>query len=183
MTTRLGNIGVDPIPEREGRGSWRTSVQDNALDSIPFQLCDRAYWAVCASDADLAANNGKGRLLAERGAKNLCGLFWVGDQAYFVLAQADEADGAANQPPAMDEPWQTLSERETQIAVLVSRGKGTKQIAGFLRISEHTVRSYMRRIFAKLRVSTRPAMVAHLMKSSIVLADLTQAVPKEGERR
>jgi DNA-binding CsgD family transcriptional regulator len=158
-------------------------VQVNALDWIPFQFGDRTCWAVRASDADLAADNGKGRLFAERGARNLCGWLCVGDQTYFILAQTDEVDGDATHPPAMDESWETLSERETQIAVLVSRGKGTKQIAGHLFISEHTVRSYMRRIFAKLRVSTRPAMVAQLMKSSIMLADLTQAVPKERERR
>jgi DNA-binding CsgD family transcriptional regulator len=179
MTTRLGNIGVGSIPKMERRGS----VQDNALDSIPFQIGDRACWAVRASDADLTADNGKGRLFAERDARNLCGWLCVGDQTYLVLAQTDVVAGVADYPPAMDEPWETLSERETQIAVLVSRGKGTKQIAGFLRISEHTVRSYMRRIFAKLRVSTRPAMVAHLMKSSIVLADLTQAARKEREGR
>jgi DNA-binding CsgD family transcriptional regulator len=60
----------------------------------------------------------------------------------------------------------TLSVRECQIAVLVSRGKGTKQIAGDLHISEHTVRSYMRRIFLKLGVSNRPAMVAQLLQTS-----------------
>jgi DNA-binding CsgD family transcriptional regulator len=78
-----------------------------------------------------------------------------------------------------------LSERETQIAVLVGRGKGTKQIGGHL--SEHTVRSYMRRIFSKLRVSTRPAMVARLMQSGIALADLvephTGTVPPADARR
>jgi len=71
--------------------------------------------------------------------------------------------------------WEILSERETQIAVLVARGKGTKQIAGHLYISEHTVRSYMRRMFSKLRVSTRPAMVAQLLKAGIVFPELPQA--------
>jgi regulatory LuxR family protein len=57
----------------------------------------------------------------------------------------------------------------------VARGKGTKQIAAHLHITEHTVRSYMRRIFSKLRVRTRPAMVAILMKSGVVLAELLES--------
>ena len=59
-------------------------------------------------------------------------------------------------------------------AVLVARGKGTKQIAAHLYISRHTVRSYMRRMFSKLRVSTRPAMVAQLMKAGVVLTHLAE---------
>ena len=48
---------------------------------------------------------------------------------------------------------------------------------GHLHISEHTVRSYMRRIFSKLRVSTRPAMVAQLMKSGIAFVNLAEPDP------
>ena len=183
MTTRLGNIGVGPIPEMEKPGSRRTPVWNNALDSIPFQLGDRTCWAVRACNSDMAGGNDRRRLLAECGARHVCGWLRVADQTYFLLAQTDEVDGEADHPPAKDEPWETLSERETQIAVLVSHGKGTKQIAGHLHISEHTVRSYIRRIFSKLRVSTRPAMVAQLMKSGIILADLAGGASREGDGR
>jgi DNA-binding CsgD family transcriptional regulator len=43
--------------------------------------------------------------------------------------------------------------------VLVAQGCATKNIAYKLRISEWTVATYMRRIFAKLDVSSRAAMV------------------------
>ena len=62
-----------------------------------------------------------------------------------------------------------------QIAMLVTLGKGTKQIAGHLRISEHTVQSYMKRIFFKLHVSTRAAMVTQLLMSRIGLANHEEA--------
>lgn len=51
-----------------------------------------------------------------------------------------------------------LTERELQIATLVALGCPNKQVADKLRISEWTVATYLRRIFAKLGVDTRAAM-------------------------
>jgi DNA-binding CsgD family transcriptional regulator len=81
------------------------------------------------------------------------------------LALDEDPGNCDDNVASLDAAMRALSQRECQIAVLVSRGKGTKQIAGDLHISEHTVRSYMRRIFLKLRVANRPAMVAQLLKS------------------
>jgi DNA-binding CsgD family transcriptional regulator len=52
-----------------------------------------------------------------------------------------------------------LTGRELQIAVLVAQGYATKNIAYHLRISEWTVATYLRRVFAKLNVDSRAAMV------------------------
>jgi DNA-binding CsgD family transcriptional regulator len=52
-----------------------------------------------------------------------------------------------------------LTGRELQIATLVASGKVNKQIACELHISEWTVSTHLRRIFAKLGVSSRAAMV------------------------
>jgi DNA-binding CsgD family transcriptional regulator len=52
-----------------------------------------------------------------------------------------------------------LTERELQIATLVASGQGNKQIANQLRISEWTVSAHLRRIFIKLNVDSRAAMV------------------------
>jgi DNA-binding CsgD family transcriptional regulator len=51
-----------------------------------------------------------------------------------------------------------LSTRELQIASLVALGCPNKQVADKLHISEWTVGTYLRRIFAKLGVDTRAAM-------------------------
>lgn len=61
-----------------------------------------------------------------------------------------------------------LTQREVQVATLVSKGLGNKQIADRLHLSEWTVSSYLRRIFVKLGVRTRAAMVAR------VIAELNQ---------
>src|SRR6516225_5689773 len=52
-----------------------------------------------------------------------------------------------------------LTERELQIAAMVAQGDATKNIAYKLRISEWTVGTHLRRIFAKLHVDNRAAMV------------------------
>jgi DNA-binding CsgD family transcriptional regulator len=66
-----------------------------------------------------------------------------------------------------------LSARELQIATLVALGCPNKQVADKLHISEWTVATYLRRIFAKLGVDTRAAMTYRcaslICKQDIVL--------------
>jgi DNA-binding CsgD family transcriptional regulator len=52
-----------------------------------------------------------------------------------------------------------LTGRELQIASMIAQGDATKNVAYKLRISEWTVGTHIRRIFAKLGVDNRAAMV------------------------
>jgi DNA-binding CsgD family transcriptional regulator len=52
-----------------------------------------------------------------------------------------------------------LTGRELQIAAMIAQGDATKNVAYKLRISEWTVGTHLRRIFAKLGVDNRAAMV------------------------
>lgn len=61
--------------------------------------------------------------------------------------------------PALD-PVEMLSPREREILWLICDGKSNLAIARVLEISPWTVSSYLRRIFAKLGVSTRAGAVA-----------------------
>jgi DNA-binding CsgD family transcriptional regulator len=58
-----------------------------------------------------------------------------------------------------------LSPREQEIVRMVSQGHPNKVIAEVLSISSWTVGTHMRRIFAKLGVTSRAAMVARLLKA------------------
>jgi DNA-binding CsgD family transcriptional regulator len=55
-----------------------------------------------------------------------------------------------------------LSARERQITELIAQGCGTGEIAERLFLSRHTVRDYVKTIFAKVGVSSRGELVAHL---------------------
>jgi DNA-binding CsgD family transcriptional regulator len=59
-----------------------------------------------------------------------------------------------------------LSPRESEIVRLVALGHSNKIIADVLSISSWTVCTHLRRIFAKLGVGSRAAMVAHLSEIS-----------------
>src|SRR5207249_5359962 len=55
-----------------------------------------------------------------------------------------------------------LSKREIQVAEAAAQGQTNKQIAGALRLSEHTVKNYLFRIFEKLGVSNRMELLFFL---------------------
>ncbi len=62
----------------------------------------------------------------------------------------------------------SLSPREREIARMIAKGYPNKTIAAVLEISAWTVGTYLRRIFSKLHVSSRAAMVAHLMQIELL---------------
>jgi DNA-binding CsgD family transcriptional regulator len=65
----------------------------------------------------------------------------------------------------------SLSPREYEIARMVAQGYPNKTIAGVLEISSWTVSTHLRRIFAKLSVTSRAAMVAQLLEGGQLPAD------------
>ncbi|HLH03144.1 MAG TPA: LuxR C-terminal-related transcriptional regulator [Bryobacteraceae bacterium] len=62
--------------------------------------------------------------------------------------------------PKLGQPQVPLSPREQEIVRLVALGHSNKIIAGVLNISSWTVCTHVRRIFTKLGVASRAAMVA-----------------------
>jgi DNA-binding CsgD family transcriptional regulator len=62
----------------------------------------------------------------------------------------------------------SLSPREHEIVRMVAQGHPNKVIAGVLNISGWTVCTHLRRIFAKLNVGTRAAMVARLLETGSI---------------
>lgn len=61
-----------------------------------------------------------------------------------------------------------LSPREQEIVRMVAKGHPNKAIAGVLNISSWTVCTHLRRIFAKLGVSSRAAMIARLAEDGFI---------------
>lgn len=64
-----------------------------------------------------------------------------------------------------------LSPREQEIVRMVAKGHPNKVIADVLNISSWTVCTHLRRIFAKLGVGSRAAMVAQLLDSGALPSD------------
>lgn len=80
-----------------------------------------------------------------------CNIMQIDTQVCYVYRQDDLTS------PASAELG--LSPRELQIVSLVAIGHPNKMVADHLKISEWTVATYLRRIFCKLGVDSRAAMV------------------------
>ncbi len=59
----------------------------------------------------------------------------------------------------------TLTKREQQVAALVCHGLSNKNIAYKLGVTEGTVKSHIHRIFQKLRMPNRCALIIALSRS------------------
>ena len=70
--------------------------------------------------------------------------------------------------PVKGRPRMVLSPREYEVARMVARGYPNKTIASVLEISSWTVSTHLRRIFAKLDVTSRAAMVAKLLEAGVL---------------
>jgi DNA-binding NarL/FixJ family response regulator len=63
-------------------------------------------------------------------------------------------------PPGPEADLQKLSAREQEVLELVARGYLLKEICDALKLSQHTVDTYLRRIYEKLHVHSRAQAVA-----------------------
>jgi DNA-binding CsgD family transcriptional regulator len=64
-----------------------------------------------------------------------------------------------------------LSPREQEVVRMVAKGHPNKVIADVLNISSWTVCTHLRRIFAKLGVGSRAAMVAQLLEMGLLTSE------------
>ena len=67
-----------------------------------------------------------------------------------------------------ESPYAPLSPREQEIARMVGAGYPNKTIAARLGISTWTVSTHIRRMFAKLGVNSRAALVAKILEEELV---------------
>lgn len=133
---------------------------DSLLDSCPTRMLDRA-----PSSSDVDSSEEVTRLMSV--------VDKVADAIRLGACRANDIDGVLLDITVGDvrclfvelEPARliSLSPREQQIARMVANGRTNQAIATSLEISVWTVSTHLRRIFAKLAVSSRAEMVAHLL--------------------
>jgi DNA-binding CsgD family transcriptional regulator len=112
-----------------------------------------------------------GRALLADAADHRLGQLDLGGRHYAVYARPP-ARAAAAEP----DPLAALTARELQIVHLVCHGCVNKQIADRLRISEYTVKTYLKQIFCKLNVHSRSAMVYRCAAYEITLQEARRAL-------
>jgi len=89
--------------------------------------------------------------------------FQLGDHRFSLVPEQPESiarkASAAGVQGMPEDIHELLTNRELQIVQLICMGCLTKQVADRLRISEFTVRSYLKTVYCKLGVRSRGAMV------------------------
>ncbi len=119
------------------------TLQDPALERIQALLRELLS---CRSTTVMDLSNGEGN----------------GEEIIFDVDVGGERYLLVRMPSRIGGESKTLSPREMEIARMVAEGYANKTIASVLEISSWTVGTHLRRIFAKLGVRTRAAMVARL---------------------
>ena len=82
----------------------------------------------------------------------------LGSQAYTLTFRRSRASVAGS----------GLSPREREVVRLVAKGLPNKAIAQVLEISLWTVGTHLRRVFAKLGVTTRAQMIARILEEGLL---------------
>ncbi len=71
----------------------------------------------------------------------------------------------------MEDPYETLSEREKEVLLLVAVGHTNKEIAGIFHLSEQTVHNYRARLMEKLGFHDRVELLKYAIRRRIINVD------------
>lgn len=87
------------------------------------------------------------------------------------LAAAQPLLVAPGRLPALGEPEQAmLSGREMEVLQLITRGFTADEIARLMQVSSHTVQTYVRRIYSKLKVRSKAEAIYEARQQGILSA-------------
>src|SRR4051812_10836993 len=135
-------------------------AKSDSLEPILRDLLAHAARRAPANGGDVEADG----LCDESGSRVLFDVE-VDGARYQLLRSATPVPAPVALPAADEAAHHTvLSPREREIVRMVALGHPNKTIAAVLEISCWTVGTYLRRIFAKLNVGSRAAMVARVME-------------------
>ena len=88
--------------------------------------------------------------------------------ARHVLSRLQNDRPDENKTVEEDQDAPTLTDRETEVLDLISRGFKFSEIAGLLAISHHTVGNHVRKVYRKLNVSSRSEAVFEAVQWGII---------------
>lgn len=131
----------------------------NAL--VNFKLFELSLYIVSYNDLKRVLNKTEGSsitgLLSEP-ANKVVGKITIDGQDFMVILGKDISTSASSTSACQEDMLHVLTERELEIAVLVTSGCSNKLIAKRLGISAWTVSSHLRRIYSKLNIENRAAL-------------------------
>ena len=106
-----------------------------------------------------------------RGKRDDSGVYSTSSEVILIDTEVDGNRYLLVRMPLLKQPRVQLSPREREIVRMVAKGHPNKVIADVLNISSWTVCTHLRRIFAKLGVGSRAAMVAQLLEMGVLRSE------------
>jgi DNA-binding NarL/FixJ family response regulator len=147
-------VPISLPPDRVGREPAVVVLADDASDGW-------AARAVRAGARGALPRTATGEQIAAAVAAAAAGL---------TVMPADSTAVAAARPAhAIATPAQPLTPREVEVVAMLAEGLGNKVIAARLGISDHTVKSHVASIFAKLGVSTRAEAAVSAARLGLIM--------------
>ena len=111
----------------------------------------------------------RGTISRDATAEEIEGAVHAVNAGLVVTTPASLAELLPDAPPFAEELAEPLSDRELEVLELLTEGLSNKLIAHRLGISEHTVKTHVASIFAKLGVSSRTEAVSQAIRRGLVM--------------
>jgi DNA-binding CsgD family transcriptional regulator len=157
----LETLQSDPL-ESQAFVPIAPTIENSSIHALQAEIVaeldiDRSRLRVVAmGHRDGSVSGGGERVVVA--SEEVLGYFCLNNRDYAIVKPMDDVPCAAG-PDAKVSFLEPLTSRELQITFWVAQGLSNKQIAHQLDISAWTVSTHLRRIFIKLQVDTRAALV------------------------
>ena len=92
----------------------------------------------------------------------------VGDMVDQGLRMLFPTGGLAAKATALNAPAVYLTPRERDVVLALKEGRGNKQIAASLSLSEYTIENHFKRLFRKFAVSNRTALLSQVQRLGLL---------------
>lgn len=133
--------------------------------------------AFCAGARGLFSKNDPLELLSECVRKVHTGKVWASDDAIGLAVDALASGPCVRSSNANG--MQLLSKRELQVVRYLAEGLTNREIAEQLKLSQHTIKNYLFRIFDKLGVSSRVELLFMTLSDTSPAPSTAAEPPKE----
>jgi DNA-binding NarL/FixJ family response regulator len=111
----------------------------------------------------------RGAISSDATADEIAGALHAVDAGLVVTMPALLAELQADARPFGEELAEPLTDRELEVLRLLAEGLSNKLLAHHLSISEHTVKTHVASIFAKLGASSRTEAVSQAIRRGLVM--------------
>jgi DNA-binding NarL/FixJ family response regulator len=145
----------------------------DAGDALPEQLSQPAVLLLDTSDSVIvgaALRSGiRGVISREATAEEIESAIQAVNAGLVVITAGSLAEFLPEVRPAAEALTEPLSDREIEVLNLIAEGQSNKLIAHGLGISEHTVKTHVASILAKLGAGSRTEAVSQAIRRGLVM--------------